>query len=383
MIFRSCLLSLLLIASNFNANTQDHSVQFINWKKLGGFPAKNGIPSIGLAGQTAGVNGDYMIVAGGSNFPEKFPWEGGKKKYYDDVLLFRKKSNGMLKFLHAYKLPMNLGYAATASTEKGLVVAGGENETGILDKVMIIRVINGYSEIAFLPDIPMRLTNAIAVAYKSRVYLVGGETAAHVSDKVFVLDLDSIKIGWKSFPSIPRPVSHAVGVFIDQDHAKGIYVFGGRSKQPNGISDLYSSSYYFDVQQEKWVEKKGLPYTLSAGTGLATTVGKVFLFGGDKGETFHQVETIIAEKARETKPVLIEMLDKKRIELQSNHPGFSNEILCYDIILDSWSSAGKLPFAAPVTTHAFLWDNRIFIPGGEIRAGVRTADIFSAEVLKK
>ena len=380
---RSSVIFILSMSGILAASSQHQSAQFINWKKVGEFPAKNGNPSIGLAGQTAGVHGDCMIVAGGTNFPDKLPWEGGKKKYYDDVFLFRKQSNGMLKISGAYKLPLTLGYAATVSTEKGLVVAGGENETGILGQVMIMQVINDYTEIAFLPDLPLRLTNATAVAYKSCVYLIGGETATHVSDKVFVLDLDNISMGWKSLPSIPRPVSHAVGVFIDLQHAKGIYVFGGRSKQSNGISDLYSSSYYFDVQQEKWVEKKDLPYGLSAGTGLKTSDGKVFLFGGDKGETFHQVETIIAQKGRETNPSLIELLDKKRIALQSTHPGFSNEILCYDIKLDSWSVAGRLPFSTPVTTHAFVWDNRIFIPGGEIRAGVRTPDIFSAELLKK
>lgn len=383
MFFRSWLLSLLFVVCNFNANAQSQSAEFNNWKKVGEFPAKNGIPSIGLAGQSAGLNGGYMIVAGGTNFPVKFPWEGGKKVYYDDIFLFRKQSNGMLDFSGAHKLPMNLGYAATVSTEKGLVLAGGENETGILGQAMIMQVVKDYNEIAILPDLPLRLTNATAVAYKSRIYLIGGETVTHVSDKVFVLDLDNIKKGWKILPSIPRPISHAVGVFIDQKQAKGIYIFGGRSKQPDGISDLYSSNYFFDIEQEKWAEKKPLPYAVSAGTGLATNHGEVFLFGGDKGETFHQVEMIVAEKARETNPALIETLDKKRIALQSTHPGFSNDILCYDVKLDSWTVAGRLTFPAPVTTHAFLWDNRIFIPGGEIRAGVRTPDIFSAELLKK
>ena len=383
MFFRPWLLSLLFVACNFNAIAQSQSAQFINWKKVGEFPAKNGIASIGLAGQSAGVNGDYMIVAGGTNFPEKFPWEGGKKVYYDDVFLFRKQTNGLLHFSGAHKLPMNLGYAATVSTEKGLVLAGGENETGILSKVMILHVVKGNEEISFLPDLPLPMTNAMAVAYKSCIYLIGGETASHISDKVFVLDLYDTKKGWKTLPSIPRPITHAVGVFIDQEQAKGIYIFGGRCKQPKGISDLYSSNYFFDIEQEKWVEKKPLPYALSAGTGLGTSAGEVFLFGGDKGETFHQVEMIIAEKARETNPALIETLDKKRIALQSTHPGFSNDILCYDSKLDSWTIAGRLTFPAPVTTHAFLWDNRIFIPGGEIRAGVRTPDIFSAELLKK
>lgn len=381
--FRTAFLFILLMSAMFPVSSQDHSTLAVEWKKVGEFPAKNGNPSIGLAGHSAGVNGDYMIVAGGTNFPDKFPWEGGKKVYYDDVFLFRKQSNGFLHFFGTHKLPMNLGYAATVNTEKGLVVAGGENEAGILGKVMIIQIVKGQSKLAFLPDLPLRLTNATAVAYKSSVYLIGGETATHVSDKVFVLNLDNIKMGWKSLPSIPRPFSHAVGVFIDQQHAKGIYVFGGRSKQPNGISNLYSSNYFFDIEQETWVDKKPLPYSLSAGTGLTTTDGKVFLFGGDKGETFHEVEKIIAEKASETNQGRIDMLDKKRIALQSTHPGFSSEIICYDTRLDSWTVTGMLSFPTPVTTHAFLWDNRIFIPGGEIRAGVRTPDIFSAELIKK
>lgn len=381
--FRSSVFFIISMSCILTVYSQQQSLKFFNWKKVGEFPARNGSPSIGLAGQSAAVNGDCMIVAGGTNFPDKFPWEGGKKVYYNDVFLFRKQSDGKLNFSRKYKLPMNLGYAATASTEKGLLIAGGENETGVLCQVMMLKVIKDYDEIAFLPDLPLRLTNATAVTHKSSVYVIGGETASQVSDKVFVMDLDNIKQGWKPLPSIPRPVSHAVGVFIDQQHVKGIYIFGGRSKQANGISELYSYNCYFDIEQEKWIEKKALPYVLSAGTGVATTAGKVFLFGGDKGETFHQVEMIIAEKGRQSNPALIEMLDKKRIALQSSHPGFSTEILCYDANLDSWTVAGKLPFPTPVTTHAFLWDNRIFIPGGEIRAGVRTPDIFSAELPKK
>ncbi len=380
---RSFLLFILSMPIMLQVSSQDQSSQFLNWKKVGEFPTRNASPSIGLAGQSAGVYGAHMIVAGGTNFPDKLPWEGGKKVYYDDVFLFSKQPNGMLNLAGTYKLPMKLGYAATASTEKGLVVAGGENETGILAQAMILQAVKDYDEITFLPDLPLRLTNATAVAYKSSVYVIGGETTHQVSDKVFVLDLDNTNIGWKSLPSIPRPISHAVGTFVDQKHAKGIYIFGGRSKQANGISDFYASNYYFDLEQQKWIEKKALPCGLSAGTGVATNAGKVFLFGGDKGETFHQVEMIIAEKTRETNPAMIENLDKKRITLQSNHPGFSNEILCYDTKLDSWTVEGRLPFPTPVTTHAFLWDNRIFIPGGEIRAGVRTPDIFSAELPKK
>jgi N-acetylneuraminic acid mutarotase len=40
---------------------------------------------------------------------------------------------------------------------------------------------------------------------------------------------------------------------------------------------------------------------------------------------------------------------------------------------------GSLPFYGQVTTTAVKWDNEIFIPGGEIKPGTRTAAITMGE----
>lgn len=365
------------------ANSQHVPDQLTNWKKVGEFPASKGIPSIGLAGQSAGVFGDFMIIAGGTNFPDKMPWEGGKKVYYNDVFFYAKNSKGVLTFSGKYTLPMNLGYAATASTEKGLVMAGGENETGILNKVMILQVFKDDKELAFLPDLPIPLTNAMAVAYQSSVYVMGGETVSKVSDKVFFLDLNNSKNGWTSLPPLPHPISHGVAVFFNGQKSKGIYILAGRAKQQSGISDLYSTNYFFDINTKQWTVKAPLPYGLSAGTGLLDPAGRVLLFGGDRGEIFSKVEALVAQKNKETDSIVIETLDKKRVVLQSTHPGFSHEILAYDIEHDRWDNIGILPFSTPVTTHAFVWDGFIMIPGGEIRAGVRTPNIFSLDLKSK
>jgi hypothetical protein len=361
-------------------NSQHSSAQLINWKKVGELPGTKDIPSIGLAGQIAGVFGDYLIVAGGTNFPDKLPWEGGKKVYYDDVFLFSKNAKGVLSFSTKYKLPMNIGYAATIKTEKGLLIAGGENESGILSKVMILQVFKDNDEMAFLPDLPIPLTNAMAVVYNSSVYIIGGETVSKVSDRMFVMDLNNAKNGWTSLPALPHPISHGVSIFFNGQNAKGIYMLGGRAKQQNGISVLYSTNHFFDITTLQWSEKAPLPYGLSAGTGLLDPSGRVLLFGGDRGEVFSKVEALVAQKNSETDPLVIETLDKKRVVLQSTHPGFSHEILAYDIEHNRWNTAGLLPFPTPVTTHAIVWDGFVVIPGGEIRAGVRTPNIFSAEL---
>jgi N-acetylneuraminic acid mutarotase len=44
----------------------------------------------------------------------------------------------------------------------------------------------------------------------------------------------------------------------------------------------------------------------------------------------------------------------------------------YDTIKDTWEKVGNIPFASPVTTVAVKWNGDVLIPGGEIRAGVRT-----------
>jgi N-acetylneuraminic acid mutarotase len=329
------------------------------------------------------VFGNIMIVAGGTTFPDKMPWEGGKKVYYDDVFLYTKNAKGILTLSGNHKLPMNLGYAATVSTEMGLLMAGGENETGILNKVMILKVFKDDEELAFLPDLPIPLTNAMAVVYQSSVYVMGGETVSKVSDKVFVMDLSNTKNGWSSLPPLPNPISHGVAVFFNGQKTKGIYVLAGRAKKQNGISDLYSANHFFDINTKQWTLKAPLPYGMSAGTGLLDPTGRVLLFGGDRGEVFSKVEAVVAQKNKETDSIVIETLDKKRMVLQSTHPGFSHEILAYDIEHDRWDAIGSLPFPTPVTTHAFMWDGFIMIPGGEVRAGVRTPHIFSLELNPK
>lgn len=379
--FRTVGCLIFLMFSMLTVNSQHKPVQSINGKKVGEFPTTKGVPSIGLAGQSAGLFGDFMIVAGGTNFPNKLPWEGGKKVYYDDVFLYTKNAKGVLTFSASHKLSMNLGYAATTATEKGLVIAGGENETGVLSKVMLLRVDSkGAYNASHLPDLPIPLTNGIAVANKSLVYFIGGETVSQVSDRVFVLDLNNIQNGWTSLPPIPQSISHGVGVFFNGKKTKGIYILGGRAKKQNGISDLYSTNHFFDIKTMQWSLKAPLPYGLSAGTGVLDPTGRVLLFGGDRGEVFSKVEAVVAQKNKETDALAIEALDKKRIALQSSHPGFSNKILSYSIEHDRWETIGILPFPTPVTTHAFFWNGFVMIPGGEVRAGVRTPDIFSLEL---
>jgi len=55
------------------------------WKPLPPIP-----DPVGVAAPFAGVSGGALIVAGGANFPDRPPWQGGTKVWHDAVWVLDK-----------------------------------------------------------------------------------------------------------------------------------------------------------------------------------------------------------------------------------------------------------------------------------------------------
>ena len=344
----------------------------LDWT-IGGIipPADGEEQQPGLAGAVAGVHHDVLLIAGGANFPDTMPWFGGKKKYQDVVYIFTKSDDGKLRFLRQWKLPVPLAYSAVASTPQGIVFAGGENQNGLRSQAGMLQWNNDSIHIRPLPDLPFALTNAAMTVHHNIVYLAGGETTTDALASFFCLDLNDTANGWRQLPALPQPTSHAVLVAT----SNSVYLIGGRKKNKNSTSDLYASVYAFDIKGNTWRAKQSLPYALSAGTGLQLDDQTIYLFGGDRGETFRNTETLIGQINAEVDSVRKEALNQAKIKLQSTHPGFSREVLAYNLQKDEWKKIDSIPFVVPVTTAAIRWDDDIVIPSGEIRAGVRTPQV--------
>ncbi|MBS1920482.1 MAG: galactose oxidase [Bacteroidetes bacterium] len=351
---------------------------FFHWEMAAQLPASPGqLYSLGLAGPVAGINKNVLMVAGGSNFPGAMPWLGGKKKYYDDLYAYLIKGGRPVLQKKEYKLPSAIAYTANCSTPVGIVYAGGENERGISKKVFLLKWQQSSSSVIIknLPDLPVPVTNASATSDGNIVYVAGGETTTGVSDLFFSLDLKKTKAGWRKLPSLPQPTSHAVMVVQLNGKNSSVYLIGGRKKNKTGVSDLYSSVFRFDIKKNQWEQRQSLPYALSAGTGISTADQGIFIFGGDRGETFHKTEELIASINNETDSAKKELLNTQKIQLQSTHPGFSHDVLLYNTEKNEWKIVDEIPFDSPVTTTTVKYKNDVFIPGGEIRAGVRTPQI--------
>jgi N-acetylneuraminic acid mutarotase len=202
-------------------------------------------------------------------------------------------------------------------------------------------------------------------------------------DQFISLDLHAEKSEWKQLSKIPQPLSHTVLTTTFINESGQIYLTGGRKKNSNGISDLFATTYVYDIVSNTWQAKADLPYPLCAGTGIALNSNYILMFGGDKGTTFHQVEILIAAINSEKEGTRKLELILQKNKLQSEHPGFSKEILMYNIKTNSWKIVDNIPFDTPVTTTAFRSGNEVYLPSGEIRAGVRSPKILSVKILQK
>ncbi len=347
-------------------------------------PAVGKEKSIGVAGPVCGVHEETLIVGGGANFPEGMPWAGGKKKYHSGLFIYRKQKDE-IKFLKESQLPFPVAYSASCSSPFGIISAGGENDTGILNKVVLVKWDTPSERVITtpLPDLPVASANASMVWVKNRIYLAGGESGSGCSDQFISLDLDHVEDGWRPMKPLPSGRSHSVLIVQSNGKQESIYLMGGRNKNQNGISTVYSSVYEFDLKGNKWLPRKGLPCPMSAGTGIPAGLNLILLFSGDTGETFHQVEMLLAEIKAESDLTKRKSLTERKNLLLASHPGFNKNILQYNTSIDEWQTAGTLPFEGQVTTRALNWFDLVIIPSGEIRAGVRTPAIHVGKVVTK
>ena len=370
--------------NNMPAVAQSKKVISIEWKTIAELPPfRDQSKSIGVAGPVVGIINNKLIVAGGANFPDKMPWQGGKKIYYNNISIFNKEKEQVFQEKIQNSLTSNIAYAANCITPLGVVYAGGENELGFSDKVYLLQWDEASNNLrqTKLPDLPVETTNGSLVCIDNTIYFLGGETLTNTTNQFYSLNLIKINQGWMTLPVLPKPLSNMVVVAQYLNGQKQIYLMGGRAKQKNGISDFSSDVYSFDIHLKIWDKKKSLPYPLSAGTGAVFSEKYILLFGGDQGERFNKVEQTISNINLEKEQFKKENLISIKNKLLESHPGFSNEILLYNTQKNIWLSNGFIPFNASVTTNLVQWGDEIIIPSGEIKAGVRTPRIISAKII--
>ena len=379
----------MLLSMTSTAQVKKESGILLKWKLAAELPPTGSrSKSLGFAGAINGVSNNVLIVAGGANFPNGLPWEGGKKYYSNEIFVLEKEGKDFVwnKTVKS-TLREAIAYCGSTSTEKGIVYAGGENENGISDKAFIIKWNAAKNEIETrpLPNLPVALSNIALTHTGDIVYAAGGDEERQSSNSFFSLDLNKKNHPWESLPDLPIALANATLISQAGRAGENIFLIGGRTKTASGISDLHNTTFAYDPAKKAWKKCADISdgkntSNLSAAAGVAIDKNYILMVGGDNGKTFHKIETYISQIAKSNSPEEKEKLTKEKNGLSIHHNGFYKGLLLYDTKRNKWTNIGDYPFPAQVTTNAVKWGNEIVISNGEIKPGVRTAGVVIGSV---
>lgn len=309
----------------------------------------------GFAGPFAGVTGGSLIVAGGANFPEAPPWDGGRKTWHPQVFVLE-RPDGVWQ--QAGMLPGPLGYGVSVTTREGVLCIGGSDSERHHPECFLLTWEAGILKFQPYPPLPLPLAEMTGALLGRTVHVIGGirEPGAAAAEKLhLILDLDALDQGWKqeTFPGPPRILA------VSAVRGEALFVMSGASLAADAAGNPVRT-YLRDAWRYRpaagWDDIAEMPRPAVAAPSPAPASGAshFLVIGGDDGS---------------------------RVGFQppSAHPGFPRSILAYDILTRTWAEQGEMPaeWSAPVTTPTVLWQGRVVIPSGEIRPATRTPKILA------
>lgn len=352
------LLFLTLISILQNANAQSHPE---NPPQIPDYPITQGVSA-----PFAGFIGDWLVVGGGCNFPDKPAADGGSKVYYNQCYAIHTASASP-EWIRTVDFPQPIAYGCTAETSKGLVCIGGMNTDASLTDVFLIEKDEekkkGFS-IRRLPSLPLAIDNASATSIGDTVYITGGNQQ---NSKQILLRLNlHSEDSWEELPSYPGP-QRSQPILVND--GKQLYLTGGfqAPSESNKESILSTDMLKFDPGKEEWTYESSIPdeqdgekRCLTGGTGTQTQNRLIFTGG---------VNYRIFKNAIEGKA------DKDYMRHTPEWYKFNDDILLYNYTEKKWRICPDISGMARAGGVILLHKNHLYMICGEIKPGVRTPNI--------
>ncbi len=391
--------SILLFFIISTTQGENHYLKFSSLPQL---PPNTGYSvQPGLAGPYSGVDDDMLIVAGGANFPDKVPWKGGTKVYYNEIFLLQKDGDTYSWKKSEPKLPFAAGYGGAVSTPAGLFCFGGNTSNESISESWFINYIpeNGAIEITSGPQLPVRLTNFAFAKVDNTIFVAGGVSEPSGTSKKIFLSLDisntnSAEWKWETLPGWKgQPRAFAVATAQSNGATNCFYLFSGRNIKENGEVEILYDAHVYNPSLKQWSlisNGKNKNFPVMAGTAFPIGASTIVFASGASGELMQkqlEIEQQIAklqnipDKNEATKSEL-EQAQRKLLNHLENHPGFGNEIIGFNTLTNKTFELAMLPTTGQVTTTAVQWGNDFVIPSGEIRPGIRTPKMLKIQVIK-
>ena len=231
-------------------------------RSVAGFPAAEPGYSLGVSACYAGQIGDYLVVAGGCNFPEA----GKPKKYYAGVYAAR-MDRATLQWRLVGFLPEAAAYGATVACGDSLLFIGGNNNEHALAAVYSVRLNSAGTDVLInrLADLPATADNMAVALAGNDVFVVGGNQNGKPSNAVLRYKLGSNSVNQAS-NTIARG-SNSVNQATNSTSAVDLRIPGAPRVQP--VAAAYNNKlyvwggFYADGEQSK-VHTDGYVYDVNA-----------------------------------------------------------------------------------------------------------------------
>jgi SSS family solute:Na+ symporter len=340
----------------------------LEWSKITSLPSPDGRDHPGLAGCFAGFHKGVLIVAGGANFPEGAPWEGGEKRWYEEIYLLHNEGEDKFRWESSkLELPVPLAYGVSITTPGGVVCIGGNNSDSCTSDVFRLSFSADEQILSMehLPALPIPLAHMSGYLLNEVIYIAGGQQSMSEPEalKVFLkLDLSkegSDGFGWEELASWPGQ-ARAFSVMTAQGDGESdcVFLFSGRDFGPHRETRVLSDGYKFNPILDQWTCLScdtDLRFPVMAGNAIPAGNQHVIFPNGDDGTVYSDVK---------------------------NHPGFNFPGMTYNTITGTKQPVGGLPSPGVVTAPLVEWEGAFYLISGEIRPGIRSPQILRGRFIE-
>ncbi|RIK87434.1 MAG: sodium:solute symporter [Planctomycetota bacterium] len=348
---RDCLIAVLaccVAATRVQGEQPKAGEAGLRWQVLSPVP-----DSRGVAGAFAGISADRLLVAGGANFPEGAPWEGGQKAWYDRVWTI---DAPRATWQQVGRLPRPLAYGVSVTTAGGVACVGGSDSQRHYADCFLLSLQKGSLRRRPLPQLPRPVANACGAVLGDTLYIAGGSespSSVEALGSFYALDLASPTAAWKSLDSWPGP-PRMLAVAAVQDGSffliSGVELSAAEDGSPKR---RYLTDAYRYRPGGGWSRLADLPRAAAGAPSPSPAIGpsQFLILGGDDGANVG-------------------------FQPPQSHPGFATGVLAYNAVTDVWAGVGRTP-APSVTAPMVRWDDAWVLVSGERRPGVRSPETWA------
>lgn len=391
-IFNFILFASFIPFINCEAQTQSE-LNKIEWSELQEIPpGENMSFQPGLASPFAGVSDDVLIVIGGCNFPEDPVYEGGKKRYYQDIFILDKPSASWTKSI---EFPYAVAYGASVTLDEGLLCIGGKNNNEEFDRVTFVKWNSVLNKIEFelWPELPFTMSQHTAAKVGNTIYVAGGTANNKLANKFLKLDLNKKNtpaFRWEELPDFPGPARlQAVGVGQNAAEEQHFYMMSGSSFPEDAIDPFITiDGLEYNPKTNLWSSisetkpKNENSISLHGAGAISMGVHHMIFVGGVNRQIFYDAwvkERKLKNAINDKDSILSRLLEEEIHQYFTLPPEdyqFNTKLLAYHTITDTWTTIGKYPFPAPAGAPLVKWKGGFVVVNGETKPGVRSPKVY-------